>query len=182
MTTTYIRHKKDMLFQSLNSLKTVEHLFSEIDLGLGNKLRTIKDSSMPEVLAASLGVGTGSAISFAALYLGGSVVGVSSAGVASALTSAGAIIGGGSSVGIFIIAAPFAILSFLGLKVAFRSRAKRLKAAKILCYKRALVRLALIKNANESETLDAERKEYLRALYITLQAAIIDLKHDLGIV
>lgn len=180
--TTYIRHKKDMVFQSLNSLKTVEHLFSEIDAGLGNSSRTINNSSMPEVLAASLGVGTGGAISFAALYLGGSVVGVSSAGVASALTAAGAIIGGGSSVGVFIIAAPFAILSFLGLKFALRSRAKRLKTAKTLCYKRALVRLALIKDAISASGLEETRKEYLRALSITLQAAIIDLKHDLGII
>ena len=34
----------------------------------------------------------------------------------------------------------------------------------------------------EAKEADAERIEYLKALSITLQAAIKDLKHDLGIV
>ena len=44
---TYISRKKDMLFQNLNALKTVEHVIAEIDEGLGNQARTIRESSMP---------------------------------------------------------------------------------------------------------------------------------------
>ena len=110
VTRTYIMRKKDMLFQNINALKTVEHVIAEIDQGLGNKSRTINTSSMPEVLATALGIGSGSALSFAALYLSGSVIGVSAAGVASALSTAGALVGGGATTGIFVLAAPIAIL------------------------------------------------------------------------
>lgn len=184
VTRTYIMRKKDMLFQNINALKTVEHVIAEIDQGLGNKSRTINTSSMPEVLATALGIGSGSALSFAALYLSGSVIGVSAAGVASALSTAGALVGGGATTGIFVLAAPIAILGFLGIKVAQKRRAQRLMNAKIFCYKRSLAHLASLKNAIqiESKTSDPERIEYLRALSITLQAAIKDLKHDLGIV
>lgn len=173
-----------MLFRNLNALTTVEHVIAEIDQGLGNKSRTINDSSMPEVLAAALGFGSGSAISFAALYLGGGVMGVSAAGVASGLSAAGALVGGSATTGIFVLAAPIAILGFLGIKVAMKKRAIRLMNAKIFCYKRALAHLAALKNAMLRESADTtpERVEYLKALSITLQAAIKDLKHDLGIV
>lgn len=180
---TYIMRKKDMLFQNLNALKTVEHVIAEIDQGLGNKTRTIHDSSMPEVLATAVGIGSGSALSFAALYLGGSVVGVSAAGVASGLSAAGALIGGGAATGLFVLTAPIAILGFLGVRIAQRKRAQRLMSAKIYCYKRSLSRLALLKNALQIEAVDADeqRIKYLKSLSITLQAAIRDLKHDLGI-
>lgn len=181
---TYRLKKKDMLFQNLNALKTVEHVIAEIDQGLGNKSRTISTSSMPEVLATALGIGSGSALSFAALYLSGTVLGVSAAGVASALSAAGAVVGGGATTGIFVLAAPIAILGLIGIQFARRRRALRLKHAKIFCYKRCLAHLASLKNAIQIESKEAaaERIEYLKALYITLQAAIKDLKHDLGIV
>ena len=181
---SYITRKKDMLFQNVNALKTVEHVIAEIDQGLGNKSRTIDTSSMPEVLATALGIGSGSALSFAALYLSGSVIGVSAAGVASALSTAGAIVGGGATTGIFVLAAPIAILGLLGIKIARKKRERRLMRAKIFCYKRSLAHLASLKNAIiiEAPNSDPERIAYLRALSITLQAAIKDLKHDLGIV
>ncbi len=181
---TYLMRKKDMIFQNLNALKTVEHVIAEVDEGLGNKTRTINDSSMPEVLATALGIGSGSVISFAALYLSGSVVGVSAAGVASALSAAGAVVGGSATTGLFVLAAPIAILGFLGLKIAQKKRARRLMRAKELCYKRALAHIAAIKNAIsfEKDTAPQERIAYLKALSITLQAAVKDLKHDLGIV
>ena len=122
---TYLMRKKDMIFQNINALKTVEHVIAEIDQGLGNKSRTINDSSMPEVLATAIGIGSGSAISFAALYLSGSVVGVSAAGVASALSAAGAVVGGGATTGLFVLAAPIAILGFLGIRIAKKKREKR---------------------------------------------------------
>ena len=174
-----------MLFHNLNALKTVEHVIAEIDQGLGNKSRTIKDSSMPEVLATALGLGSGGALSFAALYLGGSVIGVSAAGVASGLSAAGALVGGGATTGIFVLAAPIAILGFLGIRIAQRARARRLMQAKIYCYKRSLVHLAALKDAlivEKDNNASEDRIAYLKALSITLQAAIMDLKHDLGII
>ena len=181
---TYITRKNDMLFQNFNALKTVEHVIAEVDTGLGNKSRNINNSSMPEVLATAVGIGSGSAISFAALYLSGSVIGVSAAGIASGLSAAGAVVGGGAATGFLVLAAPIAILGFLGIRAAARKRAERLMYAKIICYKRCLAHLASIKNAiqMEAKEADAERIEYLKALSITLQAAIKDLKHDLGIV
>ena len=181
---TYLMRKKDMIFQNINALKTVEHVIAEIDQGLGNKSRTINDSSMPEVLATAIGIGSGSAISFAALYLSGSIVGVSAAGVASALSAAGAVVGGGATTGLFVLAAPIAILGFLGIRIAKKKREKRLMRAKQFCYKRSLAHLASLKNAItiEGPTASNDRINYLKALSITLQAAVKDLKHDLGIV
>lgn len=181
---TYINRKKDMIFQNINALKTVEHVIAEIDQGLGNKARTINSSSIPEVLATAIGFGSGGAISFAALYLSGGVIGVSAAGVASALSTAGAVIGGGATTGLFVLAAPIAILGFFGIKIAKKRRARRLMLAKQFCYKRSLAKLACLKNAItiESPYAKEDRIVYLKALSITLQAAIKDLKHDLGIV
>ena len=181
---TYLTRKKDMIFQNINALKTVEHVIAEVDQGLGNKSRTIKTSSMPEVLATAVGLGSGGVISFAALYLSGSVIGVSAAGVASALSAAGAVVGGGATTGLFVLAAPIAILGYLGFKIAKKKRERRLMLAKQFCYKRSLAHLASLKDAIDMEKPSAskERIDYLKALSITLQAAIKDLKHDLGIV
>ena len=56
-------------------------------------------------------VGVGS---FAALYGLGSVVGLSAAGITSGLAAAGSIVGGGMVAGVFVLAAPVAVLGGIG--------------------------------------------------------------------
>lgn len=178
----YVTKKKDMKFQSQDALKTVQTVLDEADAALKDKSRNIKSSAISEVLAGAIGMTAGGAISFAALYLGGSVVGLSAAGITSALAAAGSLIGGGMAAGIGVLAAPVAVLGALGVSVASREKNKKLRNAKDLYYKEAVKKQTAIINAMRKETdADKERIDYLNSLNTLLQAAIKDLKHDLGI-
>ena len=178
----YVKSKKNMKFQSEDALKTVQSVLNEADSALNDKSRTIKTSAIPEALAGALGVGTGSAIGFAALYLGGSVAGLSAAGITSGLAAAGAVVGGGMAAGIAVLAAPAVVLGGAGVGIASHLKNKRLREAKELCYKEAVRKQSAIINALRNEAnADKERIEYLNSLNTLLQVAIKDLKHDLGI-
>ncbi|PWM76588.1 MAG: hypothetical protein DBY32_10695 [Phascolarctobacterium sp.] len=178
----YITNKDDMKFQNENALKTVLVVIEEAGAAVNDKSRKITDSQISEVLSGALGVGAGSAIGFAALYLGGSVVGLSAAGITSGLAAAGALIGGGMVAGIGVLAAPAVILGSLGVGIASHFKNKRLREAKELCYREALAKQnAILKALAEERAADKERLDYLNSLNILLQAAIRDLEHDLGI-
>lgn len=99
---TYIKKKKDMNFQSVDSMQSVVNVVNEAAVALNDKNRTIKESAIPEVLAGALGAGIGGVGSFAALY-GLGVVGLSAAGITSGLATAGAIVGGGMVAGIVLL-------------------------------------------------------------------------------
>ena len=63
-----------------------------------------------EAAAAAVGSTLGGAASFAALYFGGVVTGLSAPGIISALAWAGGVVGGGMAAGVSVLAAPVAIL------------------------------------------------------------------------
>ena len=114
----YVKKKKDMVFQSVESLQQVVNVVNEAAAAVNDKSRTIRESAIPEVLAGALGAGIGGVGSFAALYGLGSVVGLSAAGIASGLATAGSIVGGGMVAGIFVLAAPVAVLAAGGVGLA----------------------------------------------------------------
>ena len=179
---THVKKKKDMHFQNLESLKTVESVINEAGEALKDKKRTIKNSPISEVLAGAIGMGVGGAISFAALYLGGSVVGLSAAGITSGLAAAGALVGGGMVAGIAVLAAPIAGLAALGVGLASHSKNKKLLNAKTILYKDAVKKqTSIIAALKEEVDADKDRIDYLNSLNTLLQAAIRDLKHDLGL-
>lgn len=64
----YIKKKKDMNFQSVDALQQVVNVVNEASAALNDKSRTIRESSIPEVLGGALGAGIGGVGSFAALY------------------------------------------------------------------------------------------------------------------
>ena len=178
----YVNDKSKMRFKSLDALEPVQKVIAEVDAALNDKSRTILTSSIPEVLAGALGMGVGGAASFAALYLGGSVVGLSAAGITSGLAAAGALVGGGMAAGIAVLAAPVAILGAAGVGIASHKKNKKLQEAKKLCYKEAVAKqTAIIKALKEEAYADKQRIDYLNSLNIMLQSAIEDLKYDLGI-
>lgn len=178
----YIKKKKDMKFKSQDSLNQVQNVLAEANVALNDNTRTIKTSSIPEALAGALGVGTGGAIGFAALYLGGSVAGLSAAGITSGLAAAGTIVGGGMAAGIAVLAAPAVVLGGASVGIASHVKNKKLRSAKELCYKEAVQKQSAIIDALRREaSADKERLEYLNSLNILLQSAIKDLKHDLGL-
>ena len=114
---TNMKKKKEMVFQNVESLQQVVNVVNEAALALNDKSRTIRESAIPEVLAGALGAGLGGVGSFAALY-GLGVVGLSAAGITSGLAAAGAIVGGGMVAGMFVLAAPVAVLAGAGVGVA----------------------------------------------------------------
>lgn len=177
----YIKKKKDMNFKNMESLHTVANVVNEAAEAVNDKKRTIKGSSIPDVLAGAVGAGIGWAGSFAALY-GLGTAGLSAAGITSGLAVAGSIVGGGMVAGIFVLAAPVAILGGVGIKVTANLKAKQLKQEKERLYKEALRKHdAIIKNLKEEVDANEERTEYLQSLNVLLRQAIADLQKDLGI-
>ena len=177
----YVTKKKEMCFQSVESLQPVVNVVNEAAAALNDKTRTIKESAIPEVLAGALGAGVGGVVSFAALY-GLGVVGLSAAGITSGLAAAGAIVGGGMVAGVFVLAAPIAVLAAGGVGLAAYLKNKQLKQEKERLYQEVLKKHEAIINAlkDEAETTQ-ERIDYLQSLNILLTQAIKDLQHDLGV-
>ena len=177
----YVKRKKDMVFQSGESLQQVVNVVNEAAMALNDKDRTIRESAIPEVLAGALGAGVGGVGSFAALY-GLGTVGLSAAGITSGLAAAGGLVGGGMVAGIFVLAAPIALLSAGSVALASKAKQKQLRQEKERLYKEALAKHEAIINALKTESkANKERMDYLQSLNILLQRAIEDLQKDLGI-
>lgn len=177
----YVKKKKDMNFQCVESLQQVVNVVNEAAAALNDKKRTIRESAIPEVLAGALGAGIGGVASFAALY-GLGMVGLSAAGITSGLAAAGAVVGGGMVAGVFVLAAPVALLAAGGVGIATKLKNKQLRQEKERLYKEALSKHeAIIKAMKEEAEADKERMDYLQSLNILLQQAIKDLQKDLGI-
>ena len=178
---TYVKKKKEMNFQSVESLQQVVNVVNEAASALNDRSRTIRESAMPEVLAGALGAGIGGVGSFAALY-GLGVVGLSAAGITSGLATAGAIVGGGMVAGVFVLAAPVAALAGGGVYIAAHLKNKQLRQEKEHLYTEALKKHeAIIKALKDEADADKERLDYLQSLNILLTQAIKDLKKDLGV-
>lgn len=178
----YVKKKKDMVFQSVESLQQVVNIVNEASAAVNDKTRTIRESAIPEVLTGALGAGIGGIGSFAALY-GLGTAGLSAAGITSGLAAAGSIVGGGMVAGVFVLAAPVAVLAAGGVGVAAHLKNKQLRQEKERLYAEALKKhQAIIKALKEEVDADKERIDYLNSLNILLTQAIKDLKKDLGVV
>lgn len=173
--------KDDTVFKSPESLQQVVNVINEAAFALNDKDRTIKESTISEVLAGALGAGIGGVGSFAALY-GLGVAGLSAAGITSGLAAAGAIVGGGMAAGLFVLAAPIAALAAGGVGIALHMKNKLFRQEKERLYKEALRKHeAIIKALKDEANASKERLDYLQSLNILLTQAIKDLKKDLGI-
>ncbi len=172
--------KKDQNFKSIDSLQQVVNIVNEASDALDDKKRTIQNSPIPEVLTGVIGAGAGGAGSFALLYSLGTV-GLSAPGITSGLAAAGAIVGGGMVAGIFVLAAPVAILAATGVGIGSHLKNKQLQQEKGRLYKEALAKHQAIIQALKNEA-DAckDRIDYLTSLNILLEHAIKDLGSDLG--
>ena len=153
--------KSEMNFKDSNSLASVRKVINEANEALNNKSRTIAGSAIPEALAGVLGAGAGGVASFAALYFGGSVVGLSAAGITSGFAAAGAVVGGGMAAGVAVLAAPVAILGGAAIGITAHVKNKKLAEETHSLYTKAVEKqnaiLELLKNkVGQSE----ERIEY----------------------
>lgn len=171
---------KEKNFKSLESLDAVNKVLNETSEALNDSARTIVNSTIPEVLVGATGAGMGGIASFAALYYGGSV-GLSAAGISSGLAAAGALVGGGMVAGIFVLAAPVAILGSAGVWYAKATKEKKLKQEKNRLYNEALRKHeAIIRKLKEESNASKERAEYLNGLNFLLQRIIVELREDLN--
>lgn len=176
----YVTKKREMNFQSVDSLQQVVNVVNEAAAALGDKTRTIKESAIPEVLAGAVGAGVGGVGSFAVLY-GLGTVGLSAAGITSGLATAGSIVGGGMVAGVFVLAIPVAVLAAGGVGVASHLKNKQLKQEKERLYKEALAKhQAIIQALKDEADASEERIEYLTSLNTLLTRAVEDLRKDLG--
>ena len=176
----YVKKKKDMVFQSVESLQQVVNVVNEAAAAVNDKSRTIRESAIPEVITGALGAGMGGVGSFAALY-GLGTVGLSAPGITSGLAVAGSVVGGGMVAGVFVLAAPIVALAAGGVGLAAHLKNKQLRQEKERLYKEALKKHEAIIQALKSEAdADKERYDYLQRLNILLTQAIKDLKNDLG--
>lgn len=177
----YVKKKKDMFFQSVDSLQQVVNVVNEASEALNDPKRTIRESAIPEVLTGALGAGIGGVGSFVALY-GLGLTGLSAAGITSGLAAAGSIIGGGMVAGVFVLAAPIAVCAAGGVGIAAHLKNKQLRQEKERLYKEALAKHeAIIKALKNEINADKERLDYLQSLNILLQQAVKDLGKDLGV-
>ncbi|MEA4849189.1 MAG: hypothetical protein VB106_18295 [Clostridiaceae bacterium] len=167
-------------FKSLDALQSVVNVVNEAGEAVKDKSRTIANSAIPDVLAGALGAGVGGVASFAALY-GLGVVGLSAAGITSGLAAAGAVVGGGMVAGVFVLAAPVAILAGAGVGITSAIKRKQLRQEKERLLKVAVEKHHAIVTALKNEVdVTKERADYLNILNILLQQAIKDLRADLG--
>lgn len=183
-----MKAKKNINFQSVESLQGVVNVLNNASAALNDKHRTVRESAIPEVVGGALGAGVGGVGSFAALY-GLGTVGLSGAGIMSGLATAGgavsAVLGGAVSAsvaGIFVLAAPVAVCAAAGVGVSSHLKHKQLRQERERLYKEVLRKhQAIIKALKEEADADKERLEYLQGLNILLQQAIKDLQHDMSI-
>lgn len=171
--------KKSMNFQSIEALQPVVNVVNEASAALSDKDRTIGESAIPEVLGGALGATAGGIASFAALY-GLGTVGLSAAGMTSALATAGALVGGGMAAGVFVLAAPVAIGAGVGIGLAAKLKADQLNQEKERLYKEALRKhQAIIQALKDEADASKERLDYLQSLNVLLTKAVNDLRADL---
>ena len=172
--------KKSMNFQSIEALQPVVNVVNEASAALSDKDRTIGESAIPEVLGGALGATAGGIASFAALY-GLGTAGLSAAGMTSALATAGALVTGGMAAGVFVLAAPVAIGTGVGIGLAAKLKADQLNQEKERLYKEALRKhQAIIQALKDEADASKERLDYLQSLNVLLTKAVNDLRADLG--
>ena len=92
----YITKKEDMKFQSQEALVPVQNVIDEAGKVLNDPSLRVEDSAISGAITGALGAGAGGALGFAGLYFGGTVTGLSAAGITSGLAAAGGLIGGGA--------------------------------------------------------------------------------------
>ena len=187
-TTRVVKKKEKMIFKNKDALQSVTNVLNEAACALNETSRTIKQSTIPDVLIGALGAGIGGAGSFIALY-SLCAPGLGAASVAGGLAVAGGgfptVLGTAASAtaaGASVIAAPAVAVAVIGVGVVVGVKHKRLQQEKESLYKEALRKQeAIIKALKEEVNATRERIEYLQSINILLTKVIKDLQKDLGV-
>jgi len=179
-----------MIYGSIEALKPIQELLSDADAALGNTERTLKDSTLADVLLmtnsavastfikSAVGIG----MSYAMIVVGGKMLGVAgAAAITKALAIAGGIIGGGLFAGLFVLALPVAALAAGGVVAIGKIKRRALIAAKQRLLQIAVEKQdAILGELRLEAGVAKQRSDYLVSLDEALRRAIDDLKQDLG--
>ena len=169
-----------LIYQSLDALESAKKIIAEAAAGLGDKMRTINTSSIPNELGATVGITAGVGIGVGMVSAAG-VSGLSAVGISSGLAALGSVIGGGMLAGVFVAAAPMALLGIAGYGVLAWQKQQQLIEAKEALFQDALLkRLAVLSELQNTVGKADERVAYLEALNIKLREVIENLAKDLG--
>ena len=155
-------------------LARFHQVISEVSIAIANPSRVAaSDNEMEALLAATASAGLGGVGSLTALYLSGSVIGFSAAGVTSGLASVGALVGGGMVAGVTLLALPVAGVGYAGYRLS-KHLQRRKRAEKLLEEAENLLNPLVQSIQNTSNSPD--RLNYLQHLLVLLNAVISDLR------
>ncbi len=169
--------KKGLYYKKLEDLQPVVDLINEAALAIGDSKRELNDSPIGNIIkGVTSGVGIGAGTSIAVLYASGTTIGLSAAGIAT----------GFAATGVFVLAAPIAILGVSGGAIAAAMRAKKIKQQLIDEKTRMIEELstkivAVNRLINSEQYKSENRKTYLKGLAMLLEHARLELQHDINL-
>lgn len=146
---------KEMKFNNLDSLKSVQIILDEADMVLKDKSRKLEDSPIAGVVYAAIDLDAAAAAIFIPALILPLLPG---------------------------LAIGAQVVKWGVLALGIHNKEKKLREAQVIIYKNAIAKQnAIIKALLEEANTDKNRIEYLSGLNVLLQAAIKDLQHDLDI-
>jgi hypothetical protein len=134
------------------------------------------NNSNPEALASAIGGIIGGSGSLCALY-GLGVTGLSAAGITSGLATAGAAVGGGMAAGVFVLAAPVALLAVGGWAIVSRRKRNKVRELQQALLAELLSKQAQIVQAlSNAVSLSAQAIEDLKMQRSNLEILVHQLR------
>lgn len=171
---------KEQIYKNLGALEPIKRILAEADKAIQENSRNIETSDIPEVLGGIAGGAIGVGIGYTLVSTSG-IAGLSAVGITSGLATLGALAGGGMIAGVFVAAAPMAVLGVTGYALLAGRNRRRLTQAKEALFQEAVRKHdAILRELNQKVELSQERNRYLDSLNILLRQVIGDLKKDLG--
>ncbi len=167
-------------YKSSDSLVDAVKVVNEAGEFLADSKKIEISGDVKEIVAglvgASAGVGTGVIIVTSAAAAGTA----GAAAITSGLATAGSIVGGGMLAGIFVVAAPVAILAGGGIFIASRVNKSKLRKKKEMLLQEAVRKQnKIIKKLQNEVDASGQRMESLTHLNIALRQIIERLESDL---
>lgn len=172
--------KKENNFNTFDALKQVEKVINEAGKSIDDKSKTSVPSEVKEIIGAVLGGGLGVGAGVA-IVSGAAAAGTSGATViTSGLSAAGSIVGGGMMAGIFVAAAPVAILGVAGYGIVSKYNKDKIQKQKEILLKEAVAKHnKIIKELKEKADKSKDRVDHLVYLNQALRNIIDQLENDL---
>lgn len=173
---------KTEIYKNIDSLAPVHKVLNEAGQALKDKSRTIETSDIPEILGPIAGGTAGIGAGLMLVSAAGSVAGLSAAGITSGLAALGGVVGGGMVAGIFVAAAPMAILGGGAYAlISHHNKMKLIQEKEVLLQEVVRKHDRIIRELKNTVNKSEERIQYLTSLNIVLRQVIKDLESDLAL-